>query len=110
MSLSLNLTSISDIYVRENLKIIQDTLNAMSSVVGLNFISSQIALTDTQITHNLGFTPKDLIQTRWENPDVAINWLFDKFDDKFLYFQFVNPPVSPGSTKYGLNILVGRLS
>ena len=109
MNLKLNLTSITDIYERQNFQAIQDYINDLSTAMNLNFISTEITLQDTKVTHNLGYIPTDLIQTRFENSSSTINWLYEKFDSKFLYFEVLNPPATTDNTKYGLNILVGRL-
>lgn len=108
--LNLNLTSISDIYERQNFLAIQNYLNSFSAIVNMNFIATQITTQDTQISHNLGFVPTDLIQTRFENTDVTIEWLYTQFDKNFLYFKVIVPAgVTTDATKYGLNLLVGRL-
>lgn len=108
--INLNLTAISDIYERENFLKIQTYLNALSDIVNMDLISTEITTQDTQLAHNLGFVPTDLIQTRFENPNATINWLYEKFDKNFLYFTVVLPSgTTDDDTKYGLNLLVGRL-
>lgn len=108
-NLNLNVTPISDIYVRQAFTAIQNFINSISAIEDLTFISTEITNQDSKITHNLGFVPVDLIQTRFENPNVTINWLYEKFDNKYLYFTVENLPATQDNTKYGLNILVGRL-
>ncbi len=110
MKFNLNLTSISDIYVRQNFEKLQNAFNALSTVVGVDLIATEITLSDNKITHNLKYIPTDVIVTRFENSAVTIDWLFDQFDEKYLYFSLNGDISNPGPTKYGLNILVGRLS
>lgn len=86
MKLTLLLKEITDQYIQENFLRITDffkkqkMLQAEFTHFELVFSS---AVTNFKFRHNLGFQPKDVIQTSSIGAGV-LTWNYDKFDAQFL--------------------------
>ena len=80
-------------------------LNTFNSKDAFNRLSVEfrefgvIAATDQKVTHNLSFTPKDVIILHNSN-NATVSFNYDKFDGTFLYVT--------SSAITNLRILVGR--
>ena len=80
-------------------------LNTFNSKAALNRLSVEfrefglIVATDQKITHNLSFTPKDVIILH-NSANATVSFNYAKFDETFLYVT--------SSAITNLRILVGR--
>lgn len=86
MKLTLLLKEISDQYIQENFIRIVDFFKRQRLLDG-EFTHFEIvftgAVTNFKFKHNLGFVPKDIIQTSSIGAGV-LTWNYDKFDAQFL--------------------------
>ena len=84
--IKLFLEEIQDEFVRENFQHLANFINEFPFEKGaFKFFKIDIptAVTNYQYPHNLGYLPKDVIQTYSLNP-VTITWNYDKFTNTFL--------------------------
>lgn len=78
--------NIKDQYIRENFKRLNLFFQGTPLVkMGLTFfeLKFDVAVTNTQVLHGLGFLPLDVIQTSVKGAGT-ITFNFDKFTDKYL--------------------------
>lgn len=84
--IKLLIPEIKDIYTQKNFEILRDYINDQSLLKG-NFKFFSITVTGAQTgykyTHNLGFVPKDVIQTSLTGAG-ALTWNYSSFDSTFL--------------------------
>jgi hypothetical protein len=91
--LRLKIDQVKDPEVREALQILKDTLNSIPILRGeFQHFSFEFAqsISDYRVRHNLGFTPKDVIQT-FLTGQGSVTWHYDDFDSDFIYLSATGP-------------------
>ncbi len=91
--LSLSLAQIRDVDVRRNFEKIQGFFRALQFVQAqMRFVRIQFVAAGTNIRypHNLGFLPKDVLQTSLVGTG-SLTWNYDKFDKEFLDITVTGP-------------------
>lgn len=105
-------TEIEDVYTRESMTRINEHLTSNPFIKGefsfysfsfVNTTGAPLVLTDSQVPHNLGFVPKDLIQTSLVGVS-SIAWNFSKFSENDLYVSMT----IPANTTVTVRAFVGR--
>lgn len=81
----LDVQRIQDPIARENFRALNDYLQGLTNLLGFRHIEIVFprALTHFKVPHNLGFQPKDVIQTSLIGAG-ALTWNYDKFDSTSL--------------------------
>ena len=92
MNLDLKLQEIEDIYTRENLFRIKKFLDEKPFLRGewsFYEITLASAVTNFKFKHNLGFQPKDIIQT--SSIGSVLTWNYSGFDREFVDITTTGP-------------------
>lgn len=79
-------STIQDRYIRENFRILEKAVNSETFLTGeFKFfeIDFTAARTNFKFPHNLGFLPKDIIQTSLIGTGT-LTWNYTDFDDTFV--------------------------
>lgn len=93
MIIKLFLNEVEDQYLLENFIRLEDFINAQTFFKGQfkHFdINIPAAVTNFKFKHNLGFQPRDVIQTLLTGAGL-LTWNYDKFDAKFLDITTTGP-------------------
>lgn len=95
MNVKFYLQELSDIYVIQNFRRLNDFFVAVK-LLNARFeffeISIPKTVTDYNFTHNLGFQPKDILQTSIIGPG-SLTWNYEKFTKDFLSLTATGPCV-----------------
>lgn len=86
--MKLNLDFVQDIYLRENLQLVQDAFNDVVFTKGdYQFFEFDIKGSQTNFVlyHNLGFTPQDIIVTKATGNSFSFN--YTKFTDNYIVIE-----------------------
>jgi hypothetical protein len=87
------ISEINDPYIRDNFRRIEDILRSESLLKGsFKFFEIEIdgAVTNLKYSHNLGFVPKDVIQTSITGSG-SLDWNFPNFTKDFLDITTTGP-------------------
>lgn len=107
-------TEIEDPYTRESMTRLNEHLASNPFIKGefsffsfdfVNATGAPLVLTDSQVPHNLGFVPKDIIQTSLVGAS-SLSWSYSKFTLTDLYVSLT----IPANTTVTVRAFVGRYS
>jgi len=95
-----NFAEIADFYARQNFERLRDFLFAETPLLNFKFFEMTFTAPTTtdaskKFKHNLGFPPKDLIQTSVTGPSgYTLTWNYSLFDK-----DFINATITGSVTK-----------